>query len=190
MALILNFEICQSSDCQDLSFSETTGAYNATYNVGGYGSPNITLGSVITAVLTSTSPDGTIYTTNLFTHGFPTDDLTDDSYVISLTGDTALEDGKWTFTYTITTESATYTKTITKLLYCNAKCCVAEMLSALQLLDCDCCDKDLDYENYVKAWTFLQSLINAAECGDINSFTKILKIINKLCKNKACKTCK
>ena len=193
--LILNFEICQSTDCKDLSFSETTGAYNATYNIGGYGTPNIELATVTKAVLTSTSPDGTIYTTNLFTHGFPTDDLTDDPYVITLIPNTTLADGKWIFTYTITSVSAesvvtTYSKTITKLLYCNSECCVESMLANLKITDCDCCDKDLNYDEYILTWLMLESLKKAAKCGDITSFDKILKIINKLCKNKACKTCK
>lgn len=187
MALELNFSICQINSCVDLEFTETTGTYS-TSNPGGYGAPNIALGDVLTAVLTSTSPSGIVYTTNLFTLGFPSSNLSY-STDITLTG-SSLEDGKWTFTYTITTLTETYTKTIYKLFTCNSECCVKQMLEDLDNDDCGCKDSSKELNTYLKAWTFLQSLKNAAKCGDINSFTKIKKIVDKLCINKDCKTCK
>jgi len=190
--LSLNFEICQSNNCQNLTFTETTGAYNATYNLGGYGSPNIETSDVLTAVLIITSPSGIEYPQiDLYSTGdFPTDSLTDEGYVITLIPDTSLEDGEWTFTYAISTFDEEYTKTITKLLFCNANCCVSTMLSNLQLNDtCDSCKPTEQSMDYLKIWTFLQSLKKAAYCGDVDNFTNLLKIINKLCKNKGCKTC-
>lgn len=190
MAFQLNFTICQTNSCKDIVFDETTGAYNSEFNPNGYGAPNIKLGDVITSVLTITSPGGTVYTINLFTQGYPSEDLTLDGLTIPLIPNTALEDGKWTFVYTITTASNTYFKTIYKLFTCQSECCVKQMLEDLDLEGCGCDCKSTSYDNYIKAWVFLQALKNAAKCGAVSTFEKLLKIVTKLCKNKDCKTCK
>ena len=121
MALILDFEICQKSNCKDLSFSEKTGLYNSTYNTGGYESPNISASSVITAILTITSPTNVIYTIDLFINGFPTAN-TNSEYILSLIPNTVISDGQWKFVYTITTSSQTYSKTAYKYFTCNYEC--------------------------------------------------------------------
>ena len=44
MALALNFSVCISGDCSSVTFTETTGVYNATSNTGGWtggGNPDI-----------------------------------------------------------------------------------------------------------------------------------------------------
>jgi hypothetical protein len=191
MSLILNFEICQANGCKDLIFSETTGKYDATYNTGGYGAPNETTAAATTATLTTTNPSGLVTTIDLMPEGFPTDDIIADGYTI--TSSTVLPDGMYTFVYKVTYDNhgsiVTYSKSISKLFYCNAECCVNQMLSNLNLT-CDCCETDENIKDYYKAWTFLQALKNAAQCGDVTTFTNILKIITKLCKNNNCKTCK
>lgn len=186
-APILNFEICQESNCKDITFSEITGLYNSTYNLGGYESPNVSTSSVLTAILTIVSPSNIIYTINLFTQGFPTANI-NSSYLISLIPNISLDDGQWKFTYTITTSDNTYSKTIYKYLYCNSQCCVNQMLANIKISNCDCCD-DLDSNNYLKASQMLDSLKKVAKCGDLTNFTNISKILNKLCKNINCKTC-
>lgn len=191
MSLILNFEICQANGCKDLVFSETTGAYNATYNTGGYGTPNETTAAAQTATLTITNASGLVNTIDLMPEGFPTDDIVADGYTI--TSSTVLPDGMYTFVYNVTYDYrgtiVTYSKSISKLFYCNSECCVNQMLSNLNLT-CDCCETDENIKDYYKAWTFLQALKNAAQCGDVTTFNNILKIITKLCKNNNCKTCK
>ena len=191
MSIVLNFEICQANGCKDLIFSETTGKYNDVYNTGGYGPPNETFDTAQSATLTITNPSGVITSIDLVPEGFPTDDIVADGYTIS--SSTVLPDGMYTFVYTVVYDYRgviiTYTKSISKLFYCNAECCVNQMLSNLNLT-CDCCETDENIKNYYKAWTFLQALKNAAQCGDVTSFTSILKIITKLCKNNNCKTCK
>jgi len=191
MSLILNFEICQTNGCKDLIFSETTGKYDAIYNTGGYGTPNETTVAATTATLITTDPSGLITTLDLMPQGFPTDDIIADGYTIS--SSSVLPDGMYTFVYNVTYDNhgaiVTYSKSISKLFYCNAECCVDQMLSNLNLT-CDCCETDENIKNYYKAWTFLQALKNAADCGDYTTFNSILKIITKLCKNNNCKTCK
>ena len=186
MSLKLDFDICLKNACKDLVFSETTGTYNVTYNLTGWGIPNVLLANTTTATLTMTSPSLVATVINLFTHGFPTNNLITDGYTI--TSPVALVDGQWLFTYTVIVGGVTYTTEINKMFTCNSECCVTKMLPAVII--CDTCEESESFKNYNIAWTMLESLKKAAECGDVTSFTSILKIVTKLCKNIDCKTCK
>lgn len=192
MSLQLNFDLCVTDACTQIRFTETTGVYSTT-NTGGWGTPNISLGDVVTATLAIT-PYGstTTYTIDVeATTLFPTDN-TSFTYNIplSLIGNpTSIVDGQWLFVYTVTDATDTYTKSIYKYFYCNSECCVTNMLAALDL-SCDCCKDSTEYKNYILAWTQLQSLKKAAACGDSDNFTAIKKIVDKLCLNSGCKTCK
>ena len=190
MGILLNFETCVINGCSQIRFTETTGTYTST-NIGGYGTPNATLGSQTTSVLTITSPSGIVSTINLFTLGFPSNNK-DFYYDIptSVLNLTNIVDGQWTFTYTITDGTTILTRTKYSLFYCNSECCVTKMLESLKLEDCGCDCKDLEFSLYQKAFMFLQSLKNAARCGNYSSFIKLLKIISKLCINSGCNTCK
>lgn len=190
--LNLKFDLCVVNACTQLRFSETTGVYS-TANLGGWGTPNINLSDVLTATLTITPYNSTtIYAIDLLaTTLFPTDNssFTYDIPLSSIGNPSNIVDGKWLFVYTITDGTNTYTKSIYKYFYCNLECCVTNMLAALDL-SCDCCKDSLEYKNYILAWTQLQSLKKAAACGDETNFTAIKKIIDKLCLNSGCKTCK
>ncbi len=191
----LNLYSCVVNGCTQIRFYETTGIYSST-NTGGYGNgssgQNYPLSSYTSAILTITSPSNVVYTVNLTSKGFPTNNVSHyyDLTSTDLGGLLNLEDGKWTFKYDVTGTGPALSRTVYQLFYCNAECCVNEQLNNLTLLDCDCNCDDVDYKNYTKTWTFLQALKNAAECGDYNSFTNILKILDRLCKNINCKTCK
>lgn len=189
MALQLDFSTCVINGCSQIRFTETTGTYS-TSNPGGWGAPNATLAQATLAVLTITDPNGVIYTINLFTHGLPSSNK--DFYYNIPVADVAVNiiDGKWTFVYTVVANAVTYTKTKYSLFFCNSECCVNKMLLDLDLEDCDCDCKDIKYDDYIKAWTFLEALKEAAKCGSVDLFAKIKKIVDKLCKNKDCKTCK
>jgi len=191
----LKFNICQENNCRDISFIEETGRYSAS-NETGFGTPNTNVGDILTALLQSTSPSGVVYNTNLLLQGFPTISA-DMDQVINLNNQ-SLEDGAWKFTYIITYSYEnpsgaitveTYSKTINKLFYCNSQCCVDNMLANLDIKDCDCCKDTKEFEDYLKTSVFLQALKEAAKCGDVDNFTSIKKIIDKLCKNSKCKTC-
>jgi hypothetical protein len=186
--LKLKFNICVTNGCTQLKFTEETGFYSPT-NSTGWGTPNINISDVQTAILSITGPNGVIYETDLGNTGlfhsyYPIE------YQIPLTNygnPTNIVDGEWIFVYTVTTDTETYTTTVYKYFFCNSECCVTNMLPKTK--DCDCCDNE-DNSNYIIAWTHLQSLKKAAECGDYTNFTTIKKIVDKLCKNSGCKTCK
>lgn len=184
--LKLKFDVCVVNACSQISFTETTGAYSASFNTTGYGADTIEIADIKSAVLTVTSPSGTIYTYDLYdTELFP-NVFSGLEYLLPTI--TSVEDGKWCFNYTIDDGSDLYTTEVCKLFYCNSECCVSNMLSKIEA--CDCKLNIFDLENYMKASTFLESLKEAAICGDVVNFNSIKKIIDKLCKNNECKTCK
>ena len=60
MALILDFTITQPTDCNNITFTETTGEYSSPDNEGGYGTPNPIYNTVLYTLLEVTMPDGTV----------------------------------------------------------------------------------------------------------------------------------
>lgn len=197
MALIPKLVFCLSNSCTELSVSETTGTYNASTNVGGYGAPNPTTGAIETYVLVITDPNGTQYTIDLeATTLFPTTDSTV-SYTIplsSLGNRTVIEDGFWQFSWSAL--SAGPTNSVGNSAYyftCNTECCVAELLADITIDDdgCDACnDKQAEKTlTYLRAKALLEALKNAAFCGKLTLFTNIKSAINKICAQTNCKTC-
>lgn len=190
----LNFNVCVVNGCTQLRFTETTGYYS-TANTTGWQTPNTQIGNIVSATLTIT-PYGstTSYTLDLFaTTLFPTYNtaFTYDIPLSSIGNPTSITDGKWLFEYTVVDDTdVTYTKSIYKYFYCNLECCIDKMLPKVDINNCDCCVPTLEYKKYIIAWTYLESLKKAAACGDEANFTAIKKIIDKLCLNNGCVTCK
>ena len=194
--LKLNFNIETSNDCKSFIFTDLTGEYSMN-NITGYGSPNPELSNIVYAYLKVKNASGTEYTINLIANSsnLPTSDIYYEYNILNTDiGLTDLvTDGLWTFTYVVafnykeTTEVYITTKSL--LFTCQADCCIANLLANAKLDEqCDCNTKSL--LDYVKAWATLQSLKAAARCGNIEDFNSLLKIINKICKNSECKTCK
>lgn len=184
MALSINFSVCVNSACDVFTFTETTGAYSAT-NTGGWGAPNPTTGTITTAVLQVTAPSGTITNINLIPESFPSSNPSFSYDINSLT----YADGKWEFLLYYYDGSEYYMKRHTYYFYCTTKCCVETMLANLNLEECDCCnDKNMD--NYLYVSTLLDGLILAAKCQQEDNFTSIKTVLDKLCANSGCNTCK
>lgn len=194
MALIPNIKLCLKSNCTELVFSELTGIYNASTNVGGYGTPNPAASEFTGAILTVTAPDGTVYDIDMLEYDFPTNN-TATEYIIDLAdldNRTSIEDGFWQFSYTITADLTPSSYTVTKsyYFYCNARCCVSTLLASIDIsaLETDAINnKKID--NYTRARTFLYSLESAANCADETKFNKIKSLVLKLCRNSNCRTC-
>lgn len=194
MALIPKLVFCLSNSCTELSVSETTGVYNASTNVGGYGTPNATTASVTIYSLVITSPSDQTYTINLFTNGFPTTNE-DFEYTIpmsSLGGRSVIEDGFWQFAWSVRAGETTYTGNSAYYFTCNTECCVAELLADITVEEDGCnCNKDITEKvlNYLRVKAFLESLKNAAFCGKLTLFNTIKTAIDKICATTDCRTC-
>lgn len=189
MALQLNFEICQSSNCKTLTFVETTGAYSAS-NTTGWGDPNPLIADMTSAVLTITLANGNSYNIDLFASGFPTD--TNTEFVINNTdigyvSSDPIDDQIIMFTYTVSDGVDTYTQNIQQAFYCQVQCCVLSMFTDIDI-DCDCSKDKID--NALKSYALLKGLIYNAGCGNSTYFNNLLTQLQKLCLNSNCQNCK
>lgn len=189
MALRPTIQLCLTANCSTLSFTETTGVYNATTNLYGYGAPNITIADAISGSLVITAPDLTTYTISI-----PPSNNTDLSTTIvlaTLGGRTSVEDGFWNFEYTITDVYTTqYVVEQGYYFYCQAECCVAKLLTKIDLDDCMCNKQNTkNLDDYTKAKVLLQSIKNAASCLNNTNYLKAKALLEKICRNSNCKTC-
>lgn len=193
MALEINFNVCQTNNCQNIKFYDITDAYNANDNQGGYGAPNDDIPvsyAAGDAVLVIDDPNGDSWSIDI-TAGddgvlnsgddFPSTDITRSiTLTPELIGQTeTFTDGLYTFTYTYTAGNNVYTKTKTVLLDCNVKCCVNKMLADLADNDCNC-DDDIT-EKVRLANLLYYGMKAAARCGNVSQVATMIKQINKLC---------
>ncbi len=191
MSVVLSFEICESSNCNNLSFKETTGAYDVDSNSTGWNTPNTSTDDATGATLTITMASGTSYVIDLFATGnFPT---TDTGFIydiintdIGLALTDTIPDQIITFLYTVTTATDTYTQTIQQSFYCNVNCCVNSMFLDLDF-ECNSCGKDID--KALEAFAMLQGLKYNSNCGNADEFNNILAQLNKLCVGSSCTSC-
>tara|TARA_R110000765_G_scaffold277048_2_gene375047 strand:+ start:749 stop:1315 length:567 start_codon:yes stop_codon:yes gene_type:complete len=186
MAVDVKFSVCQSSNCKAINFTETTGVYNASTNLTGWGAPNELTTDATAATLLITGPDGTVYTTiDLFaTSSYPKSDSTSVSIDASTVSPslTSFADGAWEMTYSVTTDpitGATYTETITFFFHCQVDKCVTKLVAALDINDCKCNPDRMNLALQAKAYA--DSLNYSVGCGDLTGANEILTSLNKLC---------
>ena len=189
MALRPTIQLCLTANCSTLSFTETTGVYNVTTNPYGYGAPNTTIANAVSGSLYITTPDLGAYTISIPPSNNP--DLSTTIVLANVGGRTFVEDGFWNFTYTVTDNLLnTYTTSIGYYFYCQSECCVAKLLTKIDLDDCMCNKQNTkNLDNYTKARTLLQSLKNAASCLNSANYLKTKALLEKICRNSNCKTC-
>lgn len=191
MALQLNFEVCSTADCQYMLFKDTTGSYSMS-NPGGWGTPNEDITSAYKAELIIGDPDGFTHTIDI-TNGAPStvgDDFpnTDPNIYFPISNSTLsitppatttpIGDGLYNFTYKVYINGKEGDYYITKskiiLISCSVECATKKLMAGLSMCDCKCWD-DKSYETAILAWTTLQSLLAARNCGtNQNTINKIL----------------
>jgi len=194
MATIIDFDVCLDNACDTLTLTETTGAYSVS-NLNGWGAPNEITSNITVALLQVTSPSGVVSTINLLspTSGLPSSNPSLDYTILNadLGNITNVEDGHWQFLLHYRTAGGTiYQKVRNYLFYCNTECCVQSLLAEIEVEDCNCCNQDSKIDNYIKAKTFLEALKNAARCYQVSNFESIQTILDKICRNSGCTTCK
>tara|TARA_R110002020_G_scaffold466793_1_gene689745 strand:- start:51 stop:632 length:582 start_codon:yes stop_codon:yes gene_type:complete len=190
MALFINFNIKQSDNAREFTFTETTGAYHAANNPGGWGAPNPTTAGSTAATLSITPPGSTTVTVlNLFTlvPAFPTTSSSQEfaikSQDLALGTDLQFADGIWKMTYTVTTAgSVVFTNDQSIFISGKARCCVYGLLADADISCCDCDGSDLS--RALEAFTYYRSAIACAACGNSDKFTEALAIVNNYCDNK------
>lgn len=193
MALDLQSSITESDGCKKWEFVDSTGAYDATDNTGGYGTPNIASTSVTTATIyvlpygytagytfTFTISSGTItactvtdpnsVVTNIFADltstVFPFSEA--DPFVIiadwlGFGEDSEFTAGAYYFEYTISGTSFSYTSSSDNLMVCQVCCCIANMIADLDAGDCECQNDKIEKATRAQIW--LDAAIWAMEDG-------------------------
>lgn len=209
MPLQLGLHICQSSNCKQLTISETTGTYNVDTNPGGWGAPNLPLPTdpTLNAIIEITAPDGTVYTFDKSDIGpnFPFPDPTGLEEMVfnynggivgnytNPTGVVAFPDGYYAIKYTIT-----YLKGITPvtlftnqsiILTCQTRCCVDKLFhAASQTKECADCDNNL-LNKALEAEAYLKSAEYAAGCGKVEMAKQNLAKAQWICNSYKCSNC-
>lgn len=182
MALVPTISVCVEDACTKIVFRETTGAYNASTNTGGYGAPNPSVGSVTGAELVVTPPTGNAFVVDMTAEGWPT---TNEDLEFEVPID-SYEDGIWTFQYSVVSGDM-YTATKTSIFYCNIKCCINTLLLNIDTDSVTLNDKQV--QEYMRAKTYLDSLIHYAHCGNTDKFDNIKLILDRICAKSGCETC-
>jgi hypothetical protein len=188
MSLKLDFNICENSSCKWVSFKELTGIYNDTTNLNGWGDPNPEVtdyepGVNSDAALLVTLPDGSTAEIDLSDY-FPVNDTTFSINItnedLGLDPDASLPNGIYTFTYTLTVEGGSYSRTHSVLITCKYECQIQELLHDLVTEECclECDNEDLDKIVYLK--TLLCAAKLAVKCGNKNRAQNILDTIADL----------
>jgi len=196
MALVLKFSATLGDDCKSFNFIENTGAYDVSTNPTGWGTPNLSLGSVTSATLTvknlttnvtyddlTITPSSTVGNTTTFT----TEDLKVNGTSI---GDVTLPDGQYCLIYTITAHSATYQQTIKKVWLCET-CCKLKTKACELDLECGCCNDPCADEiwKFLQAWTELKIIEYSAYCSSESNINNKIKSLQSFIQTFDCPNC-
>lgn len=182
MALSLEFEACLNNKCDEISFTDTTGLYNAATNTGGWETPNESGGDVISATITvyDAAKDNLLDTYDV-TSAIPdpvtgTIDLGDFTWGQS--------DGIYTLVYTVIAkpgdELLEYTKEIKVFFYCNLLNCIDEEKVKL-VGTCDPVKLSKIKENIDTLEMLLYGAKSAFACGNFTEVATIMETASTLC---------
>lgn len=188
MALALKFTVIQSDDCKTITVTETTGVYNSTSNIGGWGTPNPAFGSALTATILfkKRNSDGTFTTYNLV-NVFPTLPSNSNGTVnitgsqIGLGTDSTIADGIWELTYTVTgVDGASYTAIATLPIYitCAIEGCWKKLAASVSACPCNCDPLEDRLNDLFIKFELLQAAINK---GDFTVIQDYIDSLTKLC---------
>lgn len=191
MALQPTFTIKPSCNYDQLIFQETTGTYDASSNPGGYGAPNDDTGDVtatslaITDELNTVTFDAITTISASKTNGITYIPLT--SLEVSSVDkySTALTDGLFTVTYTVSVGATSYTYTVKILVLPDTWCKLNSAMVRMIDPTCHCINSGYK-DNWLEAFSRLMALEGDAICGDLTSFTQTYTKLNTYLDNLKC----
>lgn len=197
MALQLKFTVTLGSDCKSFIFTENTGTYNNPDNLTGWGSPNLAIADVDTAVLSienlttevvyddlTITPNATVGTETTFT--------SEDLKVAGVSiGNVTLPDGQYCFTYTVVSDAeVTYEQGVKKVWLCES-CCKIKTQACNIDLECGCCNEPCADEiwKFLQAWTEMKVIEYSAYCSSQSNINNKIKSLQSFLTNFDCKNC-
>ncbi len=130
--------VCFNCCDNTLVITDGTGDYNATDNVGGWGSPNKETSDVSTSTITLTDPSGNVTTHTATTLPQSSFTLTADDIV---SGATTLEDGQYSIVWTLVmSDNSVFSAYSSPYSTCVVENCVTDKVAGTSP-DCGCkCD--------------------------------------------------
>lgn len=210
MAGILTATAAISSDGTYFIFTDTTGAYDASSNPGGYGGPNPTVGDYLTYSISVVPPDpDTLLATGtpVVIDAYPdlpsisngTFDIT--SLLLTGVADQILAEGWWQFNVTATWDngdSGEYTVTVNMINYRTTKCCIDNLI--VESAACNCSGGSRKMRNLAKAVTYLWALTPKVvndevaqspvdDCTQYNAGVEMLLQLQDICELENCEGC-
>ncbi len=198
MALVLKFTI--DNNCtSNLTFTDNTGEYSSPSNTGGWGTPNPDLGQIDASVLViENMTTGVIYDPIDIT---PTDvvgtetiiDITDLEVSGVNQNLTALPDGLYTFTWTVSINDGTFydvEQCITKLTLCQIECKIKTLAGNIDL-GCGCCRDDCSGAlwKFLEAYTLYKALCYGGACGSVGEINENIECLQDFLRNINCQNC-
>ena len=189
MALKIDFSYAQSSDLKTLEIYDTTGIYNSTNNVGGWGTPNPQLGSATSDKISIQKSDGSA--ANEFQMFSTLPNVINQPYPITnvMLGLSALEqipDGQYQLIRTTIADGVTYRRTRRIFLIGQLQCCADQMLDG-QAPGCSCESGRLTNASIIQYTLF--TLRKAFLSQKFERANQIFVYAQSLCDSKTCKTC-
>lgn len=193
MALVYKIDACPDDDCGGIKVYDATGVYNNPDNLGGWGSPNISVSNAIASTLSVAYP-GSVVPVELdifadLPNSIP--NITDAYYHLLPTPLSlpSLPDGRYDFISHVTVvESAVeynlYANTTVYLL-CGVRCCVNKLLAAIAV-DRDCCGHEKKVMRAMEAKTLLDAIEANVDAGDFDNADKLLSQLQKMCNGVNC----
>lgn len=189
MALKIDFSYAQSSDLKSLEIYDTTGIYNPTNNLGGWGNPNPEIGSVSSDEISIQNTDGSALYTLQMISVLP--NVINQPFVIKNTdlGMSAAQqipDGQYQLVRTTVADGETYKRTRRVFLIGQLQCCADQMLDG-QAPGCSCESGKLTTASILQYTLF--TLRKAFLSQKFERANQIFVYAQSLCDSKNCKTC-
>ena len=191
MALALDFTVTQQTSCTEILFTDLTGDYNLTTNLGGWGAPNLERALVTSSTLAITIPGAVTYSIDLTADVIADNVITLTNMQIGGSAGTCVPDGQYYMLWTVTDGVTTYTKEMYFFFDCVIACKVASLFTSLDLTSCNPCNETLTSKisNALLAWAYLEALRNAACCGKTALFANLLATLGRMVDNNQCSSC-
>lgn len=189
--MALKVKICTSisDDCKTIYFFDKTGAYDASTNTTGYGSPNPLTTDFTTATLTITLGGATVSLTPIsIIASFPTSNTALAWQVTAASlGMTSFPIGLTRVTYNISGRSGgvavAYSATTLFLCDCSIECCLEnKLIDIIKNPPCGCdCEEDERIINALYIEALLQGACAGTECGDTTSVNTTITTLQTKC---------
>lgn len=188
MALILKNKIDLLSGAT-LNVYDTSGTYNASTNLTGWGGINITRAGITSATVAIFLPDedtaaitSTVTSTvqaavgeEFLLKAFSLTDLT-------LTDADVLPDGIYRVVYTVVSGGVTYTNDQYFLSYYEVSCCVQNKFADFIDEDCGCNDGS----EVLTQWAMLKAIMFAVAGGNLTEAQTMLTRLQRMCDTNTC----